>query len=327
MKHWKLVFASLMASATCLGSGAVHAKETDDYPNRAIRIIVPFGAGGVTDVLARILAGEMSKDFGQPIVVENVVGATSVIGTQRLARAEPDGYTLMLTSNAFTINPALRNSLPFDPIKDFTPINLLAASPNMLVVKSDSPYDTVAKYVAAAKAKPGEISFASSGIGTSLHIAGEQFGLITDSRYNHVPYAASNQSILAVLSGQTDSSWSAVNSALPFVKDGRLKALAVANDKRTAFAPDIPTFAEAGIQGMKSETWLAMFAPANLPQAIAVKLNDELKKLLTRPDIREKILSLGAEPVGTELDKFSTQIRDEIEMYRQIIKSSGITTN
>lgn len=327
MKRWKLVFTSLLAAAAYLGAGCAQAQGAGDYPNHPIRIIVPFGAGGVTDVLARVLGKEIGKDFGQPVVVENVVGATSIIGTNRVARSAPDGYTLLLTSNAFTINPALRKALPFDSIKDFTPITLLAASPNMLVVRSDSPYDTVAKYIAAAKAAPGKITFASSGIGTSLHIAGEQFGLITGTRYNHIPYAASNQSIQAVLGGQTDSSWSAVNSALPFVQDKRLRALAVATDKRTSFAPDIPTFSELGIKGMKSETWLAMLGPAHLPAPIVTKLNTELKKLLERPDIREKILSLGAEPVGTGLDKFGAQIREEIEMYKQIVKSSGITPN
>ncbi|OWT54817.1 Bug family tripartite tricarboxylate transporter substrate binding protein [Candidimonas nitroreducens] len=326
MKRWKLVLTSLMA-ATYLGSGCAQAQGAGDYPNHPIRIIVPFGAGGVTDVLARVLGKEIGKDFGQPVVVENVVGATSIIGTHKVARAEPDGYTLLLTSNAFTINPALRKSLPFDPIKDFTPITLLAASPNMLVVRSDSPYDTVAKYIAAAKAAPGKITFAFSGIGTSLHIAGEQFSLITGTRYNAIPYAASNQSIQAVIGGQTDSSWSAVNSALPFVQNKRLKALAIATDKRSSFVPDVPTFSELGIKGMKSETWLALLGPAHLPQPIAIKLDTELKKLLARPDIMEKIVSLGAEPVGTELDKFGAQIREEIAMYQKIVKSAGITPN
>ena len=295
-----------------------------DYPSRAIKFIVPFGAGGVTDVLARILGNEIAKDWGQPVIVENVPGATAIIGSQRVARSAPDGYTVLITSNAHTINPALRKNLPFDAVKDFTPITLLAAAPNMLVVRSDSPIKSVADYIAAAKAKPGEVSYASSGIGTSLHIAGEQFAQITGTHYNHIPYSASNQSIQAVLGGQTQSSWSAVNSAYPFVKDGRLRALAVASEKRSVFAPDVPTFAELGINGMKSQTWLAALGPAGMPPAIAAKLDAEFLKLMARPDVREKIVGSGNEPVGTSLDKFGTQIREEIEGYKRIVSNSGI---
>jgi tripartite-type tricarboxylate transporter receptor subunit TctC len=306
------------ASAQQPGAGAA------GYPARPIKFIVPFAAGGVTDVLARILANEIAKDWGQPVVVENVTGATAMIGTQQVARAAPDGYTVLVTSNAHTINPALRKSMTFDPVKDFTPITLLAASPNMLIVRSDSAIKSVADYIAAAKARPGEISYASSGIGTSLHIAGEQFGQITGTRYNHIPYAASNQSIQAVVAGHTQSSWSAVNSAFPFVKDGRLRALAVASEKRTVFAPDVPTFAELGIQGMKSETWLAALGPAGMPAPIAARLDGEFLKLMARADVREKILGLGAEPVGTSLDKFGAQIREEIDMYKRIVRDGGI---
>lgn len=316
--------ASLALGVAVPASAQQPAAGAAGYPSRPIKFIVPFAAGGVTDVLARILATEIAKDWGQPVVVENVTGATAMIGTQQVARAAPDGYTVLVTSNAHTINPALRKNMTFDAVKDFTPITLLAASPNMLIVRSDSPIKSVADYVAAAKAKPGEVSYASSGIGTSLHIAGEQFGQITGTRYNHIPYAASNQSIQAVLAGHTQSSWSAVNSASPFVKDGRLRALAVANEKRTVFAPDVPTFAEQGVQGMKSETWLAALGPAGMPPAIAARLDGQFQKLMARPDVRDRILGLGAEPVGTSLERFGAQIRDEIDMYKRVVNDSGI---
>lgn len=328
MQKW---FQRLSAAAAVTAFGALAptlcAQTLNTYPSRPIRIVIPFAAGGVTDVLGRILANEIARDWGQPVVVENVTGATAIIGTQQVARAAPDGYTLLVTSNAHTINPALRKRLPFEPVKDFTPITLLAAAPNMLVVRSDSPIRSVVDYVAAAKARPGEVNYASSGIGTSLHIAGEQFGQISGAKFTHIPYAASNQSIQAVLAGHTQSSWSAVNSALPFVKDGRLRALAVASEKRTLFAPDVPTFAELGIQGMKSETWLAAFGPAGLPQPIVAKLDAEFLKLMARPDIREKILGLGAEPVGVSQEKFGAQIREEIDMYKRIVLESGITAD
>ena len=325
MQKWikRLAAATVVTALYTLTQG-VSAQTANAYPSKQIRIVIPFAAGGVTDVLGRILANEIAKEWGQPVIVENVTGATAIIGSQQVARAAPDGYTLLVTSNAHTINPALRQKLPFDPIKDFTPITLLAAAPNMLVVRTDSPIRTVADYVAAAKAKPGEVNYASSGIGTSLHIAGEQFGQITGTQVNHIPYAASNQSIQAVLAGHTQSSWSAVNSALPFVKDGRLRPLAVASEKRTLFAPDVPTFAELGIQGMKSETWLAALGPAGLPQAIVAKLDAEFLKLMARPDIRAKILCLGSEPVGISQEKFGAQIRDEIVMYKRIVKDGGM---
>ncbi|MBL8384303.1 MAG: tripartite tricarboxylate transporter substrate binding protein [Burkholderiales bacterium] len=294
------------------------------YPSRPIRVIVPFGPGGVTDVLARLLSAEIAKDFGQPVVVENMPGGTGIIGSGAVAKAAPDGHTILFTSNAHTINPALRKQMPFDSVRDFTPLVLLAASPNMLVVRADSPIRSVADYIAAAKARPGEINFATSGVGTSLHIAGEQFAQITGTRYNHVPYAASNQSVQAVLGGHVVSSWSAINSALPFVKAGRMRALAVASERRSDFAPDVPTFAELGVKGMKSETWLAALGPAGLPAPVAAKLAAALQALIVRPDIRQKILGLGAEPVGTELEKFRAQIREEIELYTGIARAGDI---
>jgi len=294
------------------------------YPSRAIRVIVPFGPGGVTDVLARLLSAEISKDFGQPVVVENMPGGTGLIGSAAVAKAAPDGHTLLFTSNAHTINPALRKQMPFDSVKDFTPLVLLAAAPNMLVVRSDSPIKSVAEYIAAAKARPGEINYATSGVGTSLHIAGEQFSQITGAKFNHVPYAASNQSVQAVLGGHVVSSWSAVNAALPFVKAGRMRPLAVASEKRSEFAPDVPTFAELGIKGMKSETWLAALGPPGLPAPVAGRLAAELQMLIARADMKQKILGLGAEPVGVELEAFRAQIRDEIEMYTKIARAGDI---
>lgn len=318
MRSWRTIFAlALLAIA-----GGAHAQGA--YPNRPIRVIVPFGPGGVTDILARLLAPDIQKDFGQPLLIENIGGAGGVIGTAAAAKAAPDGYTILFTSNVHSINPALRKQLPFDAIKDFTPITLLVSSPNLLVVRTDSPFKSVADYLAAAKAKPGEVSYATAGLGTSLHIAGEQFSQLTGARFNHIPYSASNQSVQAAAAGTTQSSWSAVNSALPMIKGGRLRALAVASPQRTGFLPDVPTFEEAGVKGMKSETWLGALGPGGLPAPIAAKWNAELQKLINRPDIKEKILNLGAEPLGTELDKFGALIKDEINMYSAIVRDGNI---
>jgi tripartite-type tricarboxylate transporter receptor subunit TctC len=231
---------------------------------------------------------------------------------------------VLVTSNAHTINPALRPQMPFDSVKDFTPLTLLAASPNVLLVRVESPIKTVDEYVAAAKAKPGVVSTATSGVGTSLHILSEQFSYVAGLKLNHIPYTNSAQSVGALLGGQVDSSWNAINAALPHIKAGKLRALAVASGKRSSFLPDLTTFEEAGFKGVVSETWLGALGPANLPAPIAQKLNAEFVKLIGRPDIRDKILALGAEPVGIELDRFAQLIRSEIADYTQTVKAANI---
>ena len=300
------------------------AQAQNAYPAKPIRFIVPFGPGGVTDVLARLLAVEIQKDWGQPVVVVNQAGATGVIGTSSVAKAAPDGYTILITSNVHTINPAMRKDMPFDTLKDFTAITLLSTAPNLLVVRADSPIKSVGDYVAAALAKPGVLTYATAGVGTAPHIAGEQFSQITGTRYNFIPYTSSNQSIQSVLAGDTVSSWSAVNAALPLIKAGRIRALAVASDERSELAPDVPTFAELGVKGMRSELWLGALAPANLPAPIAAKLSEKFVQLINRADMKERILNLGSEPLGIGMDKFGDRIRDEIKMYMDVIRAAGI---
>jgi tripartite-type tricarboxylate transporter receptor subunit TctC len=312
----------LLALLLAWGGGCALAQSA--YPDKPIKFIVPFGPGGVTDVLARLLAAEMQKDWGQPVIVVNMAGATGTIGSAAVAKAAPDGHTLLITANVHTINPAMRKDMPFDTLRDFTPIALLTTAPNMLVVRADSPIRSVADYIAAAVAKPGEISYATAGVGTAPHIAGEQFSQITGTRYNLIPYSSSNQSIQSVLAGDTVSSWSAVNAALPLIKAGRIRALAVASDTRSVFAPEVPTFAELGVKGMRSELWLGALAPANLPLPLASKLSEEFVRLIRRADIRERILGLGSEPLGIGMDRFGEQIREEIKMYIDVVRTAGI---
>ncbi len=305
----------------CLGS----AQAQDTYPSKPIRIVVGFAAGGISDVMARVLALELQKHWGQPVLVENKVGAAGVIGSETVARSAPDGYTLLMASGTHTITPALREQMPYDAVKDFTALALLASAPNMLVVRADSPIRNLADYLAAAKARPGEISYATSGIGTTVHIAGERLAQQTGVKLNHIPYKSSSQSVEAVIAGHVVSSWSAVNAALPHIKSGRVRAIAVASEKRSSFVPDVPTFLELGVKDMKSDTWIAMLAPANLPAPVAAKINAELASLVARPDIREKILGLGAEPIsGIEMDRFATLMRNEIDGYARVIKAGNI---
>lgn len=301
------------------------ANAQESYPARPVRIIVGFGAGGISDVMARLLSVELQKTWGQPVVVENKPGASGVIGAELVAKSPADGYVLMLASGTHTITPALRLKMPYDAVRDFTAITLLASAPNMLVVNADTAFRSVADYIAAAKAKPGEVNYATSGIGTTVHIAGERLAHLAGVRLNHIPYRSSSQSVEAVVAGQVMSSWSAVNAALPHIKSGRVRALAVASEKRSSFAPDVPTFEELGVKGMKSDTWLGMLGPPNMPAAVATKINAELARLLVRPDFREKVLGLGAEPVaGVALEKYSALMRDEIDSYAAIIKVANI---
>ena len=310
----------LLGMAGMAGDGWAQAA----YPVKPIRLIVSFAAGGTNDLLARLLAPEMQKDFGQSVIVDNRAGAGGAIGAAVVAKAVPDGYTLLMTTNVFSINPALRKDLPFDPLKDFTPITLLVTSPNMLAVSPDSPMRNVADFLAAAKARPGELSYATSGIGTSLHIAMEQFAQLTGTRYNHIPYAAANQSVQALLAGQVNSTWSGMFSALPLLKSNKMRALAVANEVRSVFAPDIPTFAESGVKGMRSETWHAALGPAGLPQSITLKMNATFMKLLQLPNVKETLAHYGVEHVGLEMERFGARIREEIGMYSTIVRAAGI---
>ena len=297
----------------------------EPFPSRPVRLIVGFGAGGITDVLARLLSVELQKSWGQPVVVDNKPGASGVIGSELAARAAPDGHVLLVVPGTHTIVPGLRAKMPFDAVKDFTAITLLASAPNMLVVNAETPLRSVADYIAAAKARPGEINYATSGIGTTVHIAGERLAHLTGIRLNHIPYKGSSQSIEAVVAGQVMSSWSAVNAALPHIKTGRVRALAVASEKRSSFAPDVLTFEELGIKGMKSDTWLGVLAPPGMAPILAARLNADLVRLMARPDFRDKVLALGAEPVaGVELEKFAALMKEEVESFAVIIKAANI---
>ena len=308
-----------------LVGAASHARAQDVYPSRPIKIIVGFGAGGITDTMARVLAQEMQIDWGQPVVVESRPGASGIIGATFVARWPADGYTLLMAAGNHTITPALRKQMPYDTVKDFTALSMLASAPNMLVVRADSTLKSVADYVAAAAARPGEISYATSGVGTTVHIAGERLAQQAGVKFNHIAFKSSSESVEAVIAGHVASSWSAVNAALPYIRSGRLRALAVASERRSSFVPDVPTFGELGFKDMKSDTWIAMLAPAGLPASVAAKINTELSRSVARPEVRERMLGLGAEPVvGVEAERFAALLRSEVEGYARVIQTAGI---
>lgn len=308
-------FAAAMATAVMA---------QDVYPSRPVHVIVAFPPGGVTDVVARLMASEMQKEFGQPFVVENRPGAAGMIGAEYVAKAKPDGYTLFFIPNTHLVLPALHNEMPYDSLNDFTAITLLATGPSLFIVRSDAPWRNLKEFIADAKARPNGIQWASSGIGVSTHLGGELFQYLADIKLFHVPYNGSSQPVQAVIAGQVSAAISALNASLPHIKSGRVRALAVATEKRSSFLPDVPTFEELGVTGMRNETWIGVLAPAKLPRSIAVRLNQFFMKTIARPDMKERFAAIGAEPVGVELEKFAALMRAEAELNRQIVTRANI---
>jgi len=304
---------------------AAAASAQAPFPAKPVRILVGFSAGGSTDVLARLVADELRKEWSQPVVVENRVGAGGALASEHVAKSVPDGHTLYVQSASHTALAALKQAtLPFDSVKDFTWITLFASAPNVLVVRADSSLKQLPSYVAAAKAKPGEVTYASSAIGGALHLAGETFAHLAGIKLNHIPYKGANEVVAAVLSGTVQSSWSAANAAFPLISAGKLHAVAVASEKRFSLMPDTPTFAELGIKGMKSDTWVGLMGPAGMPRALAAQIDAQVLKIVARPEVREKILKLGAEPMSLSLDPFAAMARGEVELLTDIARKAGI---
>lgn len=304
---------------------AVSALAQGAFPAKPVRIIVSFTAGGSTDVLARLLAEELRKEWSQPVVVENRVGAGGALGSDHVAKSAPDGHTLYVQSASHSALAALKQAtLPFDSVKDFTWITMFASAPNVLVVRADSPLKQLPSYVAAAKAKPGEVTYASSAIGGALHLAGETFANLAGIKLNHIPYKGANEVVAAVLSGTVQSSWSAANAAFPLISAGKLHAVAVASEKRFSLMPDTPTFAELGVKGMKSDTWVGLMGPAGMPRPLAAQLDAQVLKIVARPDVKEKILKLGAEPMSLSLEQFAAMARGEVELLTDVARKAGI---
>lgn len=310
-----LVMMGLLTSLT-------HAQNT--FPQRPIKLVVGFAAGGVSDVMARMLAPELQKALGQPVLVENKPGASGIIGADYVAKSPPDGYTLYVAPNTHLINHAMNPNIPFHAVKDFTGITLLTTTPNLLVVNSNTPWKTLADYVRSAKSDPGGLAYATSGAGTTVHLAGELLAHHAGIKLNHIPYKGANQSIEAVIAGQVPSSVSAISSSLAFIKAGRVRVLGVMSEKRSPLLPDAPTMAELGYPQVLSDTWIGILGPAGMPPAVSARLNDEFTKLLQRPEIRERILGIGNEPVGMSLGTFQNQMAKELDTYIQLVQSANI---
>jgi tripartite-type tricarboxylate transporter receptor subunit TctC len=317
MKTMKLFLAAVALAA----STAVHAQA---WPNKPIKYIVPFAAGGTTDILGRMVGAKLSEALGQPVVVENRPGAAGALGAELLAKSAPDGYTIGGgTISSHAINVSLYSKLPYDPIKDFTPITMLATLPNMLVIHPSIPANNVAELIAFLKANPNKHSFGSAGNGTSQHMSGEMFKAMTGVQMQHIPYKGSGPMIPDLLAGTISMSFENLTTAYPPAKSGKLKALAVTSAKRSFLAPEVPTMQEAGLAGYDISSWQAMFAPAGLPKEIHERLYAETAKALKSADVQKRLQDLGLDAGGMRPEELSALIRADIPKLGKIVRDSG----
>jgi tripartite-type tricarboxylate transporter receptor subunit TctC len=316
--------SSLLAlSASLLAFGAF-AQSASSFPTKPITIIVPASPGGAIDITARLIGQKLTEAWGKSVVIENKGGATGTIGTDAVAKAAPDGYTLALVASSHAINPSMFKKLPYDTVKGFEPVILTHIVPLMLVVNNAVPAKTVLELVAYGKAKPGELTFASSGPGGAPHMSGELFASMTGVQMLHIPYKGSTAAHADLLSGRTLLMFDTVAAINPHVKAGSLRALAVTTSKRSAAAPDVPTMAEAGIVGYETSTWGGILAPAGTPKDVVAKLNAEMNKALASPDVRQKMLASGIEPGGGSPQDFADFIQSEMVKWSRVAKAANI---
>ncbi len=317
--------ALTLATATAvLGAVGLPAAQAA-FPEKAIRIVVPFSPGGGTDLVARTLGNEMSKELGVPVVVENKPGASTVIGTDTVAKSTPDGYTLVLSTIAHAVNPSMMAKLPYDTDKDFAPVMLVARSPNVLVVKPESPYKTVQDILAVARANPGKLTFASQGNGTSAHLAGELFKHMGQVDLVHVPYRGAGPALTDLLGGQVDMMFGTAAAVGGFVESGKLRAIAVTTAERSPAHPDLPTVAEAGLPGYVADSWYGIYAPAGTPPEVIAKLNAAAKKAAESAIFRERVQSEGLIVSAGTPEAYDQYVRAEIERWARIVKAAHIT--
>src|SRR5512134_15654 len=310
----------LLALLFCVPLGAAHAQ----YPNRPVKLIVPFPPAGATDIVGRIVAQKLGEQMSQSVVVENKPGAGGSIGSDLVAKSAPDGYTLLMaTSSTHSIGPVLQK-LPYDPLKDFAPITHVANVPNVLVVSPVLPVTSVKELIAYAKARPGKLNFASSGVGTIVHLNGELFKMLTGIDAVHVPYKGTALSIPDLASGNIAFLFDSLASVMPHVKAGNARPLAVNAPQRSALLPEIPTLAQAGLPAFDRYTWFGLFAPAGTPPDIVRRLQAEVAAALKSPDLRERFDAVGAEPVGSGSEQFVERIRSDSVRWAEVIKAGNV---
>jgi tripartite-type tricarboxylate transporter receptor subunit TctC len=313
---------ALALAAQCLAGGALAA----DYPGKAIKLVVPYAPGGGADSVARIVAKKVSENVGQAIVIENKGGAGSIVGTDIVAKAEPDGYTLLLgQSGPISINPAVYKSLPYDPVKDFAPVTMTTAYPYILVVNSELPARSLQEFVALAKSKPGAMNYGSTGVGAANHLVAELFNSKAGLKMTHVPYRGTALAVGDLLGGQLTMVFGDPISVLPHIKSGKLRALAVTSLQRSPVAPEVPTVAESGYPGFEALAWHGILAPARTPPAIVRKLNEEIAKALGDPETRTLLVNQAMQTVGSTPEEFAAFIQKDIAIWKAVAAAANVT--
>jgi tripartite-type tricarboxylate transporter receptor subunit TctC len=312
---------SVLAACMIACAGACIAQS---YPTRYIRMIVPYVPGGGTDTLTRTIAPKLGETLGQQIIIDNRAGGSSAVGTEVAAKAAPDGYTLVMVDTSFTTNPALYGKLPFDPIKDFAPVSLVASAPVILVVHPSVPIRNVKEFVALAKARPGELNFASGAPGSSTHLGGELLKLVAKVDVVNIPYKGTGQAITDVLGGQVGMMFAGISTVRQHVRAGKLRAIAVTGEKRAAAMPEVPTFVESGLVGVDSGTYWGCLAPAAAPKDIVNKVSAALHAVVEAPDVKPRLEERGYTVIGSAPEKFAENIRSEIAKWAKVIKMAAI---
>lgn len=317
MKRVLTVAAALLLAGAALAQG---------YPSKPIKFVVPFSAGSATDIVARTVGEVMSRNMGQPVVIENKLGAGGTIAAAQVARSEPDGYTVLVHSSGHALNPALYKNLGYDTVKDLTGVTTLAAIPNVLVVNPARGWKTQADLIAAVKAAPGKYNYASAGVGSGTHMNAEIFRLQAGIDALHVPYKGTPDAMSNVIGGSNDWFFAPLASALPLIRDGRLQALSVSTKARSSALPEVPTSIEAGLPASDYTLWVGMIAPSATPPDIIKRLHDEAVKALASPELKERMVKLGADPFPQSPEAFNSYIQSEMAVAERVVKAAGLKT-
>ena len=314
---------AVFAGAAGLRGGSAFAQS--DYPNAAIRFLVPQAVGGSTDALAREIGSRLAEAWGQPAVIDNRAGANGIIGVEIVGKAKPDGYTLLVGgTGTMAINPALYPKLPYDPVRGFAPVAMYGYSTSVLVVNPSLPVRTIADLIALAKSRPGDLRYASAGIGSSPHLTAEMFRQMAGVDVQHVPYKGSTPGVVATISGETSMMFTGVASALQHIRSGRLKAVSISGPRRSPALPEVPTASESGLPGFEADFWIGLFAPAGTPPAVVGKLNAEVNRIVGTPAVQEKFVFMGVDPLVLAPRAFGELLERDIDRWAKIVRTAGV---
>ena len=320
----RLASASFALELLVLTLGFAAQACAQSYPAKPVRLVVPFAAGGSTDIIARVLGQKLNEMWGQPVLVDNRAGGSTVIGTEIVAKAPPDGHTLLVTPAPFTIVPSLVPKLPYDPHKDFEPITLINTTPLVVVVHPGVPARSIKELVALARSRPGVLNYGSSGSGGSNHLAGELFNAMAGVNMVHVPYKGNAPALTDLVGGHVDAVFNGLTSALPLIRSGKLRALGVTSLNRSGSLPDLPTLDEAGLKGFQAVAWNGLSAPARTPKSVIDRINADVLKVIRAPELMEKLKAEGSDPVGSSVESYAKFLRDEIQKWSKVIRAANI---